>query len=204
MILLLATRNADKVKEIKDIFSGIPELELRCALDYPELPEVVEDGETLEENSAKKALEIARKTGLPTLADDTGLFVDVLGGVPGVYSARYAGPDCSYADNRKKMLVEMQGHDERKARFITVATLATPEGVVASAQGVVTGVITRKERGTGGFGYDAIFEVSGRTFGEMTDAQKNSLSHRARAIRKLMPEIRRFFQCEENSDLPMK
>lgn len=190
MILLFATHNRDKAREVAALLRDVPGLELRCAADYPELPEVEEDGDTLVANALKKAQTLSKLTDLPTLADDTGLFVEALGGAPGVYSARYAGPDCSYRDNRLKLLAKMQDQADRRAYFATVAALVLPERVVATVEGRVNGLITRRERGEQGFGYDAVFEVSGRTFGEMSDEEKNGLSHRARAMQAILPHIR--------------
>jgi XTP/dITP diphosphohydrolase len=198
MSLLLATRNRDKVREIREILRDLPGLELLSALDIPSLPEVEEDADTLEGNAAKKAITLAYSTGLLTLADDTGLFVDALNGQPGVYSARYAGPDCSYADNRHKLLEKMIGKTNRRARFITVAALAGPKGLLASVRGVVEGVISENERGSNGFGYDAVFEVDGRTYAEMDDAEKNALSHRARAIQNILPQLRMLLLADSN------
>jgi XTP/dITP diphosphohydrolase len=192
MKILLATRNINKVEEIKEILSGL-DLEILTSLDFPDIPDVIEDQDSLTGNAIKKASESAIFTGLPALADDTGLFVEALDGAPGVFSARYAGEKCTYRDNRLKMLAEMLGEQNRKAEFRTVVAFTFPDKLVATAEGSVHGVITEKEFGDNGFGYDAIFRAleTGRTFGEMNDTEKNTISHRARAFRNLIPELKK-------------
>ncbi len=186
MQIVLATRNEHKVREIRGILDGLA-VELLSFLDLPEVPDVVEDGETLEANAMKKAVEVARACGLPALADDTGLEVAALGGEPGVYSARYAGPACDPVANNAKLLRELAaaGDDDRRATFRCVITLATPHRVVGTVEGATTGVITREPRGAGGFGYDPLFLPDGheRTYAEMSASEKNAISHRGRAVR---------------------
>lgn len=186
MKLLLATRNRDKLKEIYSVLEGL-DFELVSADDIDSLPEVVEDGLTLEENAVKKALFCARFSGFLTVADDTGLFVEALNGNPGIFAARYAGENCSYSDNRKKLLTELTGEKDRRAEFRTVVALVSPEQVICVANGVVKGFIAHQEEGTNGFGYDPVFlvENSGKTFAEMTDDEKNRISHRSRAFQNL-------------------
>lgn len=185
MKLLIATRNSHKLEEIRRIFdfSG---LEVLSAFDFPEIPDVVEDGDTLEENARKKAREMALATGLWALADDSGLEVDALDGAPGVYSARYAGEDCSYADNNTKLLRELDGASSRLARFRTVMALSDPQGAVETVEGVCPGKIIETLRGEHGFGYDPLFVPEGfsKTFAELSSAEKNKISHRARALEK--------------------
>ncbi|OFW63180.1 MAG: non-canonical purine NTP pyrophosphatase, partial [Actinobacteria bacterium RBG_16_67_15] len=142
--------------------------------------EVPETGETLEDNAVLKARAVAAATGLAALADDTGLEVEALGGAPGVNTARYAGPAATYAENRVALLAALAGVSDRRARFRTVVALAW-NGVVITAAGSVGGTIALAERGSGGFGYDPIFEVDGRTLSELGTAAKNTFSHRARA-----------------------
>ncbi len=201
MKLLLATRNNDKLKEIKQLFSGT-DIDVVSMISFDDMPEVVEDCDTLEGNARKKAQETAEFTGVYTLADDTGLFVDALDGQPGVFSARYAGADCSYKDNRDKMLEEMQNQNNRSARFITVAAFCSPEEVIHVTEGRVEGEITDREIGVKGFGYDAIFRSTetGLTFGEMTDEAKNEISHRGRALKKMIPFIIEYFKNLEETD----
>jgi XTP/dITP diphosphohydrolase len=185
----LGTKNADKFREIEAILLKVP-------FKLQPLPgdtvEVVEDGETLEANAQLKARGYAKVTGHLCLADDTGLEVDALQGAPGVYSARYAGPEATYADNRRHLLEQLKGvpADKRTARFRCVVALASPAGeVVATAEGALEGVILEKERGEGGFGYDPIFAVGQRTLAEISAEEKNALSHRGRALENLRPQL---------------
>ncbi len=186
MKLVLATRNEHKVREIKEILEGL-DVELLSFHDLTDLPDVIEDGATLDENAVKKAVEVARATGLPALADDTGLEVDALGGAPGVYSARYAGPACDYDANNTKLLAELDGvaDADRRAAFRCVVALATPERLIGTVVGTTTGSIIRERHGVGGFGYDPLFRPDGydRTYAEMSAEEKNEISHRGRAVR---------------------
>ena len=180
---MIASKNPDKIREIEDVLEpmGLAE-EIVRGLDWPD---VEETGETLEENALIKAQAVVEATGLPSIADDTGLEVEALGGEPGVHTARFAGPDATYDDNVTRMLEVMEGVANRAARFRTVVALVFPDGVEILAEGSVNGVITETRRGRGGFGYDPVFEVAGRTLAEMTAREKNELSHRARAMRAL-------------------
>jgi len=189
MKLVIATRNAHKLEEIHDIFD-FQNLEVLSAFDFPHVPDVIEDGETLEANAVKKAVEIARATACWALADDSGLEVDALGGAPGVYSARYAGEHCSYADNNIKLLREMAGKADRTARFRTVIALSDPEGSAKTVSGECPGVIIGELRGTNGFGYDPLFVPDGysETFAELDSGVKNRISHRANALQKARAE----------------
>jgi XTP/dITP diphosphohydrolase len=185
--LCIATRNLHKLDEIRRILGDL-EVQLRSCLDFPSCPDVVEDGATLEENAAKKAREVCEHTGLLTLADDTGLEVDALDGAPGVYSARWAGPGCTYADNNRKLLHAMAAVPEsrRTARFRCVMALAHPSsaGPPDLFEGRIEGHIGWEARGDGGFGYDPVFVVAetGSTLAELSREQKNRISHRARAL----------------------
>ena len=185
MKLVLATRNVHKIEELSMMLSDL-NVEILSFRDFPDLPEVVEDGETLEDNAIKKAREVSQATGLTALADDTGLEVAALGGAPGVVSARYAGEACSYEDNNKKLLAELEAvpNKERGAAFRCVIAIATPGGEVATAEGRTDGVILRKPRGGEGFGYDPIFLPKGyaRSYAEMLQDEKNAVSHRGRAL----------------------
>ncbi len=185
--IVLATRNKHKVQEIRDILRGIPVRVL--SLDsFPGVPDVTEDGATLEENAVKKATTVARHLKKWTLADDTGLEVERLGGEPGVFSARWAGPGCTYEDNNRKLLERLEGVPERDraARFRCVIALADPAGKVWSVEGKVDGTITEHPRGDHGFGYDPVFLVPAlrKTFAELGSGTKNSISHRACALNK--------------------
>jgi XTP/dITP diphosphohydrolase len=192
--LVVATKNADKVREVGAVLAEVaPEVEVVEGLDWPD---VAETGETLEQNALLKARAAASATGLPALADDTGLEVDSLGGAPGVVTARYAGvsssdPGAVYAANRHALLAALHGSDDRRARFRTVVALVTPEGQERVAEGILEGFVTTAERGSGGFGYDPVFEVDGTTLAEMTEWHKNRISHRARALRALATGIGR-------------
>jgi len=181
--LVVASKNPDKIKEIEDVLEpmGIAG-EIVQGLDWPD---VEETGETLVQNALIKARAVAEATGLPAIADDTGLEVEALDGEPGVHTARFAGPDATYDENITRMLEVMEGVGDRVARFRTVVALVFPDGVEIVAEGSVDGVITEAGRGSSGFGYDPVFEVKGRTLAEMTAEEKNELSHRARAIRAL-------------------
>ncbi|TAJ27658.1 MAG: XTP/dITP diphosphatase [Nitrospirae bacterium] len=191
--LVLATRNPHKGVELAALLGDL-DITIRTLADFPDAPDVVEDGETCRANAVKKAVEIARHTGLPTVSDDTGLMVDVLGGRPGVYAARYAGEHATYEDNCRKLLHEMAGvpAEKRQARFVTVAAIATPAGRVEVVEGVLDGVIAESPVGAGGFGYDPVFVVSelGKTLAQLTPEEKNRISHRARAFAKAREIIR--------------
>ena len=189
--LVCASANPDKVAEIADILGDAVVLLPRPR----DVPEVVEDAPTLEGNARLKAEALVRATGLPAVADDTGLEVDALGGAPGVYSARYAGEHAGYADNVAKLLSELAevAWPARTARFRTVAMVAWPGGRELVAEGVCEGAIATEVRGTRGFGYDPVFvpmEGDGRTFSEMSAAEKHFLSHRGRAFRQLAQLLR--------------
>jgi XTP/dITP diphosphohydrolase len=183
--LLIATANRHKTEEFRALLDGIAEVEDLTT--HPHLPPVEETGATFEENSAIKALASARATGMPALADDSGLEVDALGGQPGVHSARYSGAGATDASNRRKLLDELAKVPQdtpRTARFRCVLTLASPDGkILGSWSGSVEGHIIAGERGDGGFGYDALFipDGYGQTFAELPASTKNQLSHRARA-----------------------
>jgi XTP/dITP diphosphohydrolase len=186
---VLATANPDKAGEIAAILEGH---ELVARPDH--VPDVIEDEPTLEGNARVKVRAITAATGEAALADDTGLEVAALGGAPGVRSARYAGESATYADNVAKLLAALDGVEDRRARFRTVAIACFPDGREVVAEGEVRGVITDSPRGRGGFGYDPVFapdEGDGRTFGEMSAAEKHAVSHRGRAFRALASELAR-------------
>jgi XTP/dITP diphosphohydrolase len=181
--LVVASANPDKVAEIAAVLTSV-ELVARP----PDLPDVVEDGDTLEANARLKAVAVSRATGSAAVADDTGLFVAALEGAPGVHTARFAGPDATYADNVRLLLATLDGVIDRRASFRTCALVVVPGGAEIVAHGVVDGRISLRERGDGGFGYDPVFvpaEGDGRTFAEMDADEKNALSHRGRAFRAL-------------------
>jgi XTP/dITP diphosphohydrolase len=186
MRIFLATNNRHKIEEITAILApALPGLETRTLDDFPNFPKVEEDSPTLEGNAMIKARAGFRETGMLTLADDTGLEVYYLTLQPGVLSARYAGPNVSYADNNAKLLHELKGIPPRRrtARFRCAVALVG-KGIEKTVEGAVEGAILESERGAGGFGYDPLFVPVGfdRTYAELTSEEKNTISHRARAI----------------------
>lgn len=191
--LLLATRNRHKGEELASLLANF-QIRIRTLDDFPDTPEVEEDGGTCEANAVKKAVETARATGVPAVADDTGLEVDALNGRPGVYAARYAGEGASYADNCRKLLRELTGipKERRTATFVTVAALAWPDGTVHVTRGILKGFITEQPAGSQGFGYDPVFFVPalGRTLAELTAEEKNRISHRAIAFQRMKDFLR--------------
>lgn len=189
-ILVLATRNSGKSREIQSFLEGFP-IEIRDLNDFGPIPDVVEDGATFEENAYKKALWTARFLGFPALADDSGLEVEALGGAPGVHSARYAGPNASDEENNAKLLSGLQGVENRKARFCCVLSLAVPSGPALTYEAHCEGVILDQPRGANGFGYDPLFfhAPSGKTFGEMTLEEKSRVSHRGKALNEFKQEL---------------
>ena len=191
MRVVLASANPDKAAEIIEIVSP---LGLEVAPRPPDLADVDETADTLEGNARLKALAVAVASGAPALADDTGLEVDALDGAPGVRSARYAGENARYQDNVEKLLAALRDvlPARRTARFRTVAMVCWPDGGEVLAEGVVAGRIADAARGDRGFGYDPVFipdEGDGRTFAEMSDAEKHALSHRGRALRALAGKL---------------
>ncbi|HJT22049.1 MAG TPA: XTP/dITP diphosphatase [Nitrospira sp.] len=190
--LVLATRNRDKGAELSALLEDLG-ISIKTLDEFPNAPDVAEDGETCEANAVKKARAIAEYTRLPAAADDTGLEVDALGGRPGVYAARYAGEHVTYEDNWRKLLRELSGvpPERRTARFLTVAAVAIPGGGVQTATGVLEGRITEHPAGNRGFGYDPVFLVpeTGKTLAELSPEEKNRISHRAKAfaqVRKML------------------
>ncbi len=183
MKILIASRNAHKIREIREIFS-LPSVEWVSAADIPGLPDVEENGDTFEANAILKATTLAKASGLWALADDSGLEVSALGNAPGVHSARYAGEPCNHANNNAKLLRQLAGKADRTARFRCVAALSDPEGRCETVSGACPGRIIEALRGTAGFGYDPLFIPDGfdRTFAEMGEEAKNAISHRGRAM----------------------
>lgn len=188
MQLVCASANPDKVAEIQRLLDGVVDLLPRPA----HVPDVVEDAGSLLGNARLKAAALCAATGMPAVADDTGLEVDALDGAPGVDAAHYAGEGCTYAENRSKLLSEMAGVSDRRAAFKTVAIVVWPDGSELHVEGVCPGVITTDERGEIGFGYDSVFqpdEGGGATFAEMGVEAKNAISHRGRAFRALLDAL---------------
>lgn len=199
--LVLGTANRKKGLELADLLAPL-DLEVRTLADFPQALQVAETGDTFAANAALKATEQARRLGQWVLADDSGLCVDALGGRPGVYSARYAGPAAGDADNNHRLLEELAGLplEARTAYYVCHAALADPTGAIrAEAEGECRGRLLFERKGSGGFGYDPLFEIVEyhRTFGELSPEVKACLSHRARAMRKLLPAIRRLLASGE-------
>lgn len=192
MKVLIASHNKGKIKEFKYLFNEA-NLEVTSLLDYPDLEEVEETGITFEENARLKAETIANQLGFITIADDSGLVVPVLNGAPGVYSARYSGEPKDDGRNNQKLLNELAGvtGDDRQAYFISCLVLAYPEHESLVVEGRAPGVILEELRGEEGFGYDPLFFYPSmdKTFAQMTQAEKNQVSHRARAMAKLQEEM---------------
>lgn len=192
--VVLATANLDKAREIGTVLADAG-LDLELVARPVDVAEIEESATTLEANARLKAEALRDATGLPALADDTGLEVDALAGAPGVYSARFAGEQATYADNVALVLELLAGSTRasRTARFRTVLVLAAPDGSEVVARGSVEGVITTEPRGTNGFGYDPVFAPSGaggRTFAELAASEKHAISHRGRALRALAARLR--------------
>ena len=192
MKVVIATHNRDKMKEIQGAISDLG-WEVISLYDFPKIEEIEENGKTLEENALIKAREVFKKTGIATISDDTGLEVEALDGAPGVYTARYAGEDCSYSDNVKKLLKDMNKipMPNRGAKFKTVMVFKD-ENKELIVEGIVKGKISRESKGDDGFGYDPIFYVTeyDKTFAEMTMSEKNKISHRGNAINHLIDSIK--------------
>ena len=198
-VILVATTNPGKVRELRAMLGD--EVEWKSLADFPGVGEVKEDGATFAENARKKALGYARATGLWTLADDSGLVVDALGGAPGVNSARFSGARAQGADrkvvdrrNMEKLLSLLQGvpREKRTARFVCCLCLAGPERVLVETRGTLEGIIAEEPAGTGGFGYDPVFLVPqlGKTVAELGDQEKNAISHRGNAMRQFKPLLK--------------
>lgn len=187
--LVCASANPGKVAEIAQLLDGLVDLLPRPT----EVPDVVEDADTLEGNARLKAVAICSATGLPSVSDDTGLEVTHLDGRPGVHTARFAGPQADDAANRSALLAALDAASDRSARFRTVVMVVWPDGRELICHGVCEGRIAEAETGSRGFGYDPLFiptDGDGRTFAQMTDHEKNAVSHRGRAFRALLDALR--------------
>ncbi len=190
MKIFLATKNIGKINEFKKLVEN-KNMEVLSILDSEDIPEVEENGNTFEENSQKKAVEIAKYLNMVTISDDSGLCVDYLDGAPGIYSARYSGKDATDEKNIDKLLIDMKQAENRKAKFVSVVSVGKPNGGVYSFRGEATGKILSERKGSNGFGYDPVFlsDDLGKSFGEASSDEKKSVSHRARAFEKLMSEF---------------
>lgn len=196
--VVLATRNPGKVVELRSILADVLSevgRELVGVTDFPDVADVVETGVTFTQNATLKARAVAEATGLPALADDSGLAVDVLGGAPGVFSARWSGRHGDDEANLRLLLAQLGDvpDEHRGAAFVCSAVLALPDGTLAERQGLFSGRLTREPRGSNGFGYDPILQVAGdtRTAAELEPAEKNAISHRGQAFAALADDIRR-------------
>ncbi len=192
--IVMATRNRGKAIELKKLLADFS-VEILTLADLSGMPEVEETGATFRENALLKAKAAAEFAHLPSLADDSGLEVDALAGQPGVYSARFAGEPASDEKNNHKLLERLRGipKEQRTARFVCTIALVTPDGQVEMTEGRCEGIILEELRGTGGFGYDPLFYVSelGKTMAELTGEEKNEVSHRGKALRAMLPFLRR-------------
>ncbi|MDI3534105.1 MAG: XTP/dITP diphosphohydrolase [Thermosediminibacterales bacterium] len=197
--IVIASRNKGKIKEIKSILSELPLL-VKSIDDFKGLPEVKEDGDTFKQNAVKKAKTIMEILDLPVLADDSGLEVDYIGGLPGVRSARFAGENATDEQNNKKLLKLLEGvsFNERTARFVCVMALALPQGSIFTTTGSCEGYIATEPKGKHGFGYDPLFFIPeyNATMAELGDDLKNRISHRAKALSKMKQKIIDVFQME--------
>lgn len=191
MKVIAATKNKGKIREMEEILSGLG-IEIVSQQDMGIDVDVEETGDTFEKNALIKARAVAMISDSPVLADDSGICVDALGGAPGVYSARYAGDNATDMDKINKLLCEIGDNKNRNAKFVTAVAFIFPDGREITASGEVKGYITEKPAGTGGFGYDPIFfsEELEKTFAEATDEEKNSVSHRGRALKNLYEKLK--------------
>jgi XTP/dITP diphosphohydrolase len=189
-MIVLATRNAGKTKEIQEILKDFP-VEIKNLDDFGPIPSIEEDGMTFDDNAYKKASFTAKVLGLPALADDSGLQVDALGGAPGVHSARYAGPDATDAENNARLWREMDGQTNRAAMFVCVISIAVPSGPAITYESECRGIIADAPEGDKGFGYDPLFYFPPlkKTFAQMTAEEKNRVSHRGKAFAELEEEF---------------
>lgn len=188
--MVLATRNKGKISEFKDLVSGFG-VEIKSLKDFGPIPVVEEDGLTFEDNAYKKASFTAKVLGLPALADDSGLMVKALGGMPGVHSARYAGEDATDLANNHRLLEAMEDVEDREASFVCIIAIAVPRGPALIYEGTCDGIITSEPAGIRGFGYDPLFYYPPfkRTFAQMASEEKNQVSHRGKAMAELKREF---------------
>lgn len=207
-MIVLATTNQNKIKEFKAILKDFA-LDIKSLDEFGPIPEAIEDGNSFDENAYKKAFHTARILGLPAIADDSGLEVEILDGAPGIYSARYAGKDATDADNCEKLIAELNGKENRKAHFTCVISIATPGGPALTYEGKCNGSILTEKRGSSGFGYDPLFyfEEYGKTFAELTMEEKNKVSHRGKALEEIKseaPQIIKWLSLRLEEEKPPK
>ena len=189
-IIVLATRNSGKIREFQQLLKNFP-VEIKSLSDFGPIPEVEEDGKTFDDNAYKKALFTAKALGLPAISDDSGLVVEALGGAPGVKSARYAGENATDKENIEKLLGEMEGETDRRAAFQCVISIAAPSGPALTYEGRCEGEITKRPKGSSGFGYDPVFFYPqyDKTFAEISTEEKNRVSHRGKALGEVAAEF---------------
>lgn len=189
--IFLATKNSGKIKELKEIFKDLDGIIIESMADGIEIPDVIEDGSSFEENSKKKAIEIAKFLNCYTVADDSGICAEALNGAPGIYSARYAGKNATDSQNNQKLIEELNDKENKKVKYVAVITVASPEGNTLSFKGEIEGKFLSEARGKNGFGYDPYFYLDEYkvTFGELDPNIKNKISHRAKAMFKLREKI---------------
>lgn len=207
-VVVLATKNPGKLKELRQLLQGFP-VEIKSLADFGPIPEVEEDGETFDDNAYKKAAFTARALGLPAIADDSGLVVEALGGAPGVRSARYAGENATDRENIARLLAEMENRTDRRAAFECVISIAVPAGPALTYEGRCEGKITAEPKGTSGFGYDPVFYSPeyGRTFAELSSEEKNRISHRGKALAQVAAEfdkVMTWLEARQNEGKPPK
>jgi XTP/dITP diphosphohydrolase len=189
-IIVIATTNKGKTREIRELLSDIP-VEIKNLDDFGPIPEVIEDGDTFDDNAYKKAAFTAKVLGYPAMADDSGLCVEALDGAPGIYSARYAGENATDADNVTKMLKALNNEENRNASFKCVISIAVPTGAALTYEGECKGVLTKEPVGENGFGYDPLFFYPDldKTFAQLTIAEKGKISHRGKALQQVSKEM---------------
>lgn len=189
-MIVIATRNANKVEEFRQILKDFP-VELKSLADFGPLPEAIEDGNSFDENAYKKAIHTAKILGLPAIADDSGLVVEALNGEPGIYSARYAGVNATDDENCQKLLAELAEKPNRKASFHCVISIAVPSGPALTYESQCEGVILKEKIGQKGFGYDPLFlyEPLQKTFAQLSPSEKNAVSHRGKALKEFSGEL---------------
>ena len=195
MKIFIATKNRDKIIEIKEIFKHDKEFEFLSINNGINIPDVIEDGNSFEENSQKKALEISKYLNMPVISDDSGFCVGALNDAPGIYSARYAGLNATYKLNRDKLLEEMKNINKRDAKLVCVASFASFVGEVFSSYGELKGEVSYIDQGNNGFGYDSIFYIKEykKTLAELGQSFKNNISHRKKAFEELKLKIKIYF-----------
>lgn len=197
-IIVLATTNKGKTKEFKELLKDFP-IEIKDLSDFGPIPEVIEDGETFDDNAYKKASFTAKVLGYPAMADDSGLCVEALDGAPGVYSARYAGETATDAQNVEKLLDALKDEENRKAAFECVISIAVPTGAALTYEGRCEGILTREPAGDNGFGYDPLFFFPefNKTFAQLSIAQKGDISHRGKALKEVSREMDKIIEWLE-------